>query len=394
MKITVLSSPSPSSQELRSILQERCRSDQLVVIDQSCNKINIEAAEIATANLLILDCLDIEGLDWSAMEMFNLKHPQSTTVLVCRGDLERVLIQAMRVGVRDVLNEAEVLERLPEVIERARVRLAVTTGNRLIGKILTFIPCKGGSGTSFISSNLAYILGEAQHKRVLLIDLDLQFGDASFYITDDASSRSLGDIVRNKDLNGQILESACVLVGKNTWLLRAPHNPEQSVGINPDQIDNILTVASRHFDFVLIDLERTLDPLSLRAMDRSDLIFPIMQTVLPYVRGTQRLQRTFRALHYSEAKIKLIANRQGKSDNLSISKIEEALQTKFYMQLPNDFPNANSSINAGKPLYDIAPQGILTTALIRWAENLIGVTNSASLATKDSMWRRFSSLLR
>ncbi|MDE2259599.1 MAG: AAA family ATPase, partial [Betaproteobacteria bacterium] len=309
-------------------------------------------------------------------------------------DLERVLIQAMRVGVRDVLNETEVLERLPEVIERARVRLAATTGNRLIGKILTFIPCKGGSGTSFISSNLAYILGEVQHKRVLLIDLDLQFGDASFYITDDAGDRSLGDIVRNKDLNGQILESACVRVGKSTWLLRAPHNPEQSVGITPDQIDNILTMASRHFDFVLVDLERTLDPLSLRAMDRSDLIFPIMQTVLPYVRGTQRLQRTFRALHYPETKIRLIANRQGKSDDLSISRIEEALQTKFYMQLPNDFPNASASINAGKPLYDISPKGVLTTALIRWAENLAGVTNSAGSATTDSLWRRFSSLLK
>ncbi len=392
MKITVLSGTS-SSQDLKSILQDRCRSDQLVLLEQSGNKINIDTPEISSADLLIIECPDIDHLDWSAMEIFNLRHPQSTTVLICRGDLERVLVQAMRVGVRDVLNANEVRERLPEVIDRGRVRLAATTGTRSVGKILTFIPCKGGSGTSFIASNLAYVLGEVHQKRVLLVDLDLQFGDASFYITENDDGRSLGDVVRKTDLDGQMLESACVPVGKNTWLLRAPYNPEQSVGITPDQVDNILTVASRHFDFVCVDLERTLDPLSLRAMDRSDVIFPIMQTVLPYVRGTQRLQRTFRALHYPETKIRLVANRQGKADDLSISKIEDALQTKFYMQLPNDFPNANASINAGKPLYEIAPGGVLTAALIRWADQLVGASKSGQ-ASAGSLWQRFSTLLK
>ena len=392
MKITVLSGTS-SSQDLKSILQDRCRSDQLVLLEQSGNKINIDTPEISSADLLIIESPDIDHLDWSAMEIFNLRHPQSTTVLICRGDLERVLVQAMRVGVRDVLNANEVRERLPEVIDRGRVRLAATTGTRSVGKILTFIPCKGGSGTSFIASNLAYVLGEVHQKRVLLVDLDLQFGDASFYITENDDGRSLGDVVRQTDLDGQMLESACVPVGKNTWLLRAPYNPEQSVGITPEQVDNILTVASRHFDFVCVDLERTLDPLSLRAMDRSDVIFPIMQTVLPYVRGTQRLQRTFRALHYPETKIRLVANRQGKADDLSISKIEDALQTKFYMQLPNDFPNANASINAGKPLYEIAPGGVLTAALIRWADQLVGASKSGQ-ASAGSLWQRFSTLLK
>ncbi len=394
MKITVFSNHTPSTQNLKNILQERCRSDQVVIIDHPCTKIDVEVIDVALADLLILDSPDIEHLDWAAMEVFNLRHPHSTTVLVCRGDIERILVQAMRVGVRDVLNEPEVQDRLPEVIERARVRLAASSGNRPIGKILTFIPCKGGSGTSFIASNLAYILGEVHHKRVLLIDLDLQFGDASFYITDEDSGRSLGDVVRKSSLDGQMLESACVHVGEHTLLLRAPYNPEQSVGITPDQIDNVLMVASRHFDFICIDLERTLDPLSLRAMDRADLIFPIMQTVLPYVRGTQRLQRTFRALHYPESKIRLVANRQGKSDDLSISKIEEALQTKFYMQLPNDFPNASASINTGKPLYVIAPEGVLTIALIRWGDQLVGASNPMAPATTGSLWQRFSSLLK
>jgi pilus assembly protein CpaE len=394
MKITALSASSPP-QDLKNILQEKCRSDQFVVLEQVGAKLNIDTPEVSSADLLILNYPDIDHLDWSAIEIFNLRHPHSTTVLLIgQGDMERILVQAMRVGVRDVLDSAEISERLPEVIERARSRLAAALGNRAAGKILTFIPCKGGGGTSFIASNLAYVLGEVHHKRVLLIDLDLQFGDASFYITDSDDGRSLGDVIRKPNLDGQMLEAACVQVGKSTWLLRAPSNPEQSVGITPEQIDNILTLGSRQFDFICIDLERTLDPLSLRAMDRSDLIFPIMQTVLPYVRGTQRLQRTFRALHYPESKIRIIVNRQGNSKDLSVEKIEEALHTKFYMHLPNDFHNASTSINAGKPLYEIAPDGVLTLALIRWADQLVGAMPKQEQPAASSFWRKIASIVK
>ncbi len=392
MKVSVFSTS--TSQELKNVLNEQCRHDQLKVIEQPGEQPNLDLEDAISAELLVLDCRNIAKLDWSSVETFNLRHPHSTTALICNEDFERVLVQAMRVGVRDVLKTSEIADQLPAVIERARIRLAASQGTRVAGKVLTFIPCKGGSGTSFIASNLAYVLGEVHNRRTLLIDLDLQFADASFYITDDDSGRTLGEVVRRSDLDGPMLESACIQVGKRFWLLRAPQTPEQSVGITPDQVDNILTVASMHFDYVFVDLERTLDPLSLRAMDRSDYIFPVMQTVLPYVRGTQRLQRTFRALHYPESKIRLVANRQGKSDDLPAAKIEEALQTKFSISLPNDFPNANASINAGKPLYEIAPEGVLTKALIEWSNRLVGTSAMPSQTSPRSALKRLASLFQ
>jgi pilus assembly protein CpaE len=390
MKITVLSNNPPSFQSLKTLLEEHCKSDQLVLLDRATAKINIEMDEVATAALLILDYADVEQLDWTAIEEFNLRNPQSTTLLVCRGDLESILMHAMRVGVRDVLNSPVDKDQFLQVVQRARVRLLMASGGRATGKVFTFIPCKGGSGTSFICSNLGFVLSELHKKRVLLIDLDLHFGDASFYITDDDSGRSLADIVRQNALDGAMIETASVQIGSHFWLLRAPQNPEQAIGITPDQIDNLITVAARNYDFVFVDLERALDPLSLRALDRADTIFPFMQTMLPYVRGTQKLQRTFRALHYPESKIKLIANRYDKSSDLSLSKIEDALKTKFYKVLPNDFPNATASMNAGKPIYQVSPSGSLTTAIMELANELVGQVGIAP--AQPSLWHRVSSL--
>ncbi len=376
MNVTVYSQHKPL--ELRTVLTERCAADHVLWMEQSCERIDIDHPEVAQSELLILDCQDVEALDWASVELFNLRHPQATTALILSGDLERVLMQAMRVGVRDVIARAQVAQDLVGVIERAHIRVAAVHGIPSIGKIFSFIPCKGGSGTSFLAANLAYILGELHHKKVLLLDLDLQFSDASFYITDDSSTRSLGDVIRRTDLDGPSLESACVKIGKGTWLLRAPANPEQAIGVTPDQLDNILTVATQHFEFVFVDLERTLDPLSLRVMDRSDIIYPIMQTVLPFVRGAQRLQRMFRALHYPDTKIRIVANRQGKTEDIPLKKIEEALQTPFYLQMPNDFVNTTASINAGKPLYAIAPKGELSLALIHWADQLAGKSSGSA----------------
>ncbi len=376
MNVTVYSLHKPP--ELRTVLAERCGADQLVWIEKSCERIDIDHPEVAQTELLILDCQDVEALDWSAVELFNLRHPQATTALILTGDLDRVLMQAMRVGVRDVIARAELAQELVGVIERAHIRLAAIHGIPSVGKIFSFIPCKGGSGTSFLAANLAYTLGELHHKKVLLLDLDLQFSDASFYITDDASPRSLGDIIRRTDLDGPSLENACIKIGKSTWLLRAPSNPEQAIGVTPDQLDGILSVATQHFEFIFVDLERTLDPLSLRVMDRSDTIYPIMQTVLPFVRGAQRLQRMFRALHYPESKIRIVVNRQGKTEDIPLGKIEEALQTQFHLKIPNDFVNATAAINSGKPLYEIAPRGELSLALALWADQLVGKRSAST----------------
>jgi Flp pilus assembly protein, ATPase CpaE len=220
---------------------------------------------------------------------------------------------------------------------------------------------------------LAYILAKIHKKRVLMIDLDLEFSDASFCLTDDDSIKSIADLATRSHLSGPVIESACIQIDQTFWLLRAPQNPELAVGITPDQVDDIISTAIRHYDFVCIDLARTLDPIALRVMDRSDVVFPVMQTVLPFVRGMQRLQRTFKALHYPESKIQLVANRQGNKEELPTGDIENALQAKFVVRLPNDFSNVNTSINTGKPLYEIAPQGALTQALIQWSADILGV---------------------
>lgn len=395
MKITVIAKDNALLHRVKVTLLGARNNDQIELVNRTASRLDLDMPDIASANLLILDGTEEEAPDWANIEKFNLQHPHSSTILICAERIEQLLVQAMRMGVRDALYLSELEDRLLEVVERARNRLAAFEGALRGGKVYSFIPSKGGSGASFISSNLAYILAKVHKKRVLMIDLDLEFSDASFCLTDDDSIKSIADLVARSHLSGPVIESASIQIEQTFWLLRAPQNPEMAVGITPDQVDDIISVAVRHYDFICIDLARTLEPIALRVMDRSDVVFPVMQTVLPFVRGMQRLQRTFRALHYPESKIQLVANRQGNKDDLPMADIENALQAKFVVRLPNDFFNVNTSINTGKPLMEIAPQGGLTQALIQWSNQLLGVKSEEKVVNADhSLLGKLSSLFK
>lgn len=350
--------------------------DLIELVNSQPSDTDYDSKAIVGTGLLIIDGRDNERQNWQQLEVFNTRHPLSTSIIVGSKN-EATILGAMRIGMRDVIEYSEFDERVSEIASRARDRLQSQGGDGAGCRIFSFLPTKGGSGASFLSSNLAYALSRVCGKKVLMLDLDLEFSDASFCLADDDSGKNISDLMAYGRINTQSIENSSVKIGSNLYLLRAPRDPEAIAEIVPETVDDIIDSASRAFDFIIIDLARALDPLAIRAMDKSDTVFTVMQTGLPYVRGMQRLKKTFQALNYYQGnepgKIRLVANRQGNKDDMPLEQIEKAVDTKFHIQMPNDFVNVNASINAGRPLFDVAPDGILSKALIAWAKDLSGI---------------------
>ena len=82
----------------------------------------------------------------------------------------------MRAGVREVLPSPPPPQALADAVQRLASKLQDSTTNRAQGQVMAFLPCKGGAGATFLATNLGWAL--ARNHSVLLIDLNLQFGDA------------------------------------------------------------------------------------------------------------------------------------------------------------------------------------------------------------------------
>lgn len=369
MKIVVIS-PNPAHlQEIGRHLQQD-RSRAVALHEGGITKLRALADQLRP-DLVILDsmCRDLEDL--SVLEYVGAQHPHTAVVMLCANHTPEFLINAMRAGVREVLKSPVTGEVLLAAVERIEQRLGLAARPRQPGTVAAFIPCKGGSGATFIATNLGYQLA-AENKKVLLVDLNLQFGDAVLFIHDRKPATNLADVARNIErLDASFLAGNLVKISPNFGVLAAPEDPGQAIEVKPEHIDVLLNVAVNHYDFVILDLGRVLDAVTIKALDRADYVFPVIQLTLPFLRDANRLIAAFRTLGYSREKIRLLVNRLDKTAELTLADVERALGVSAFKTLPNSYQAVAAAVNHGQPLAAMARGNPVAKGLQELARTLI-----------------------
>jgi pilus assembly protein CpaE len=370
LKIAVISPNSAHLEDIGRYLQTPNGSRSVALHEGGMSKVRV-VADQQRPDLIILDsmCRDLEGLP--VLEYVSAQHPHTVVVMLCVNHTPDFLIHAMRAGVREVLKSPVTKEVLLTAVERIEQRLGLAARPRDPGTIAAFIPCKGGSGATFIATNLGYQLA-AENKKVLLIDLNLQFGDAVLFIHDNKPATNLGDVARNiQRLDASFLAGNLVKISPNYGVLAAPEDPGQAIEIKPEHIDVLLNVAINHYDFVILDSGRVLDAVTIKALDRANYVFPVMQLTLPFVRDANRMISAFRTLGYSKEKIRLLVNRLEKSSELKLSDVERSLGVSAFQTLPNSYDAVAAAVNHGRPIASFARTNPVAKGLQELAQSLI-----------------------
>lgn len=367
MKIAVVSPNSAHLADIGRYLQTATRS--VALHEGGMSKVRV-LADQQRPDLIILDsmCRDLEELP--VLEYVSAQHPHTVTVMLCANHTPEFLIHAMRAGVREVLKSPVTKEMLVAAVERIEQRLGLAAKPREPGTIAAFIPCKGGSGATFLATNLAYQLA-AENKKVLLVDLNLQFGDAVLFVHDNKPPTNLGDVARNiQRLDASFLAGNLVKVSPNFGVLAAPEDPGQAIEVKPEHVEVLLNVAVNHYDFVILDVGRVLDAVTIKALDRANYVFPVMQLTLPFVRDANRMVSAFRTLGYPKEKIRLLVNRLEKSSELKVADVERALGLSPYRTIPNSYEAVAAAVNHGQPIASFARSNPVAKALQELAQTL------------------------
>jgi len=377
VKIAVLSRDERRLIDLARQLRSRPAADEVDMIGGTPARLTTLPDE-AVPDVLVVDQPRADEGELDQLERLGQLFP-GMSFIVLSGDLsQQFLLQAMRAGVR------EVLPAMPEaaVLGQALDRIADKLGQQgaSAGRVLAFISCKGGSGSTFLATNLAYALSAAG-KRVALIDMNLQFGDASLFVSDTKPLATLSDVANQiHRLDPSFLASSMVAVTPNYGILAAPADPAQASDVKPEHIDAIVKLARRQYDFVVLDVGRSLDPVSIRALDHADTVYPVLQMTLPYIRDGKRLLTVFRNLDYGKDKIELIVNRHDKNSDIRLRDLEEAFDTIALRTMPNHYDAAAKSVNQGVPVTRLVPDSPLSAALQAMAADLGGTTGAAAPA--------------
>lgn len=299
-------------------------------------------------DVLIIDEATHACLD--AVESLSLAAPGIDILLISPDASAGFLMQAMRAGVREVVpfsaSDDELQTALSRLLQKRSKQSAANDG-----KVFAFLSCKGGSGATFLAANFAYVLASEFNKRVALIDLNLQFGDAAMFVSESHPPSDLAELSQQiHRLDASLLAASMLEVTPNFYVLASPDKPEQSVAVQREHIDAIVRLARQHYDFVVLDLPRALNGVSLQVLDMADTIFPVMQLTLPFARDGKRLLSVFRSLDYPRSKIRVVVNRYEKGGDFSLEDLEKALDSKISYVVPNSYQAAASSVNLGIPI--------------------------------------------
>ncbi len=311
------------------------------------------------------------------------QRPQLNVVLLSEDNSKALLTQAMRAGVREVIplpfNPAELAKTLQRWSDRAKVQAgtnnaagamnttaipSMTTALDYPGRLVAFMGCKGGSGTSFVAANIAHIMANEFGKNCAFVDLDLQCGDASFYLGSGANKHSLGDLTRQIDrLDTQLLASCLHAVTPRLNLLAAPHSLENSMTISPQDIEKVLGLVRSLHELVVVDLQRNLNALTLKVLDMAAVIYIVMQSQTPDIRDAQRLVNIMRDFGLNETKLRLLVNRYTPKGWVSLTELEKAVGLKVQHVIPSGPDWVDESLHIGMPLSAVNDHNAVIEAL-------------------------------
>ena len=302
--------------------------------------------------------------------------PTVATILIAQST-NLVLQKAMAAGIRGVLEPTARVSTIKTVVEQA-----IDAGRRLRGshpglalqadkRFITIVSAKGGAGKTVVSSNLAAVLAAGTDRETVLVDLDLQFGDAAtalqldppHSIMDAAEAASSLDVAALKVFLTQHPPT-------DLHVLCAPAEPAAGETLPGTAVATILDTLAEEFLQVVVDTDPGLSETTLTALERSTDIVVVADLDVPSVRGTRKLVDALDAIGMHGPNRYLVLNRADSKVGLSQAEVEKAVGMPVDVALPST-RQVPVSVNEGQPMVLGSRRSSFSKQMLGFAKRLV-----------------------
>ncbi|WP_116138623.1 AAA family ATPase [Trinickia diaoshuihuensis] len=372
LDILLISSDEERAGRIAALVTQENAGHRLRTIRAGASRLGEHRESAQKADLLIIDDVHLAQRDLAAVEAIAASTPRLSCLLVTPSLSQDWLVAAMRAGVRHVLSWP--IDDASFASELALIAQKKSAGTGRDSRMLSFVSPRGGSGTTFIAVNLAYALARERGKRTLLIDLSRQFGDAHLMLADKPPASTLVDVCSQAErLDGAFFETCAMHVHPNLDVLAGSCDPVKATDVRPAQVERLFSLVMPRYDAVIVDLGRSVDPVSMLALDRSSDIGVVLRQSIPHLHTGRRLVDILRELGYPGAKLRVLINEYDKSATVDIATLEQALGLRVAHRLARDEKHAGEAVEQGTPLLEVAKasplaRGIDALADILWPE--------------------------
>ena len=312
-------------------------------------------------------------------ELMRVIRPALGVVLVRQRIDTAVLAEAIRAGVREVVDERDLsglhaaVRRSQAVAAAIRAQFTPVAGvpprpeGTPHGRIVTVFSAKGGCGKTTLATNMAAALADRGRREVCLVDLDLAFGDVAIALQLFPAHTIADAVPLGENVDFTAIQSLLTPHSPGLTTLVAPVEPGGSEAIPASMVGHILTLLRGQFDYVVVDTPPAFDDQVLTAFDMSDVVCLLATLDIPALKNLKLTLETMELLNYPRDRWRIVMNRADSKVGLSISEVEKTLRTTISVQIPSsrDVPAA---INRGVPIVLDDPKHPVSLAIRSFAE--------------------------
>jgi pilus assembly protein CpaE len=372
LSFITLSKNLEASKEIRDALSATTRA-RLLAETQDPDALLADALRLRPSAVVIV--LDTDGVEaFSLIKKLSTTVPETAIITAASNASPTLILGSMRAGAREFLNLPIIADELRTVLDQVAALRTAEEQSHKQGRLVGVFSSKGGAGVSFLSANLA----AAMNVSTLLVDLNLQAGDAASFIG-VTPKYSLADFAANRNrLDDALISSLVTNHSPNLSLLAAPFEAHEAEDITVQDVSEVLHLMARRHECLVLDLPHTFDPITIAALDSVNDILLVMTLDIPGIRSTKRALKVFERLGYPRGKIKVVVNRWSKNIDVELQKVEAHLDEQLIGFVPNDYPKVIESINLGQPLVQSQPSSKLTIEIKRIASLVQGNTQTSS----------------
>jgi MinD-like ATPase involved in chromosome partitioning or flagellar assembly len=236
------------------------------------------------------------------------------------------------------------------------------------GRLITIASATGGCGKTFFATSAASVLARLGWS-VLLVDLDLQFGEVAAalqiqhpYSIYDGLYRTSGERLPARDF----IEHLPDLVHHHELgfdVLTAPRDPVLADYVGARDASVVLDAVLPRYDIVIVDTPPSLNDVVIAAFDRSDLVEVLATPDVPSLRNLGTFTDVLRRLGMPDERMRLVLNKADSDVGVTVAQANDAFDQRFRTVLPVDRA-VSRAVNRGTTVPANEPRAKVSKAIV------------------------------
>lgn len=285
---------------------------------------------------------------------------------------------ALAAGVRGILSQDSDAESIKAAIARAAAAAdrheqepQVPKPSVGRGKVTTVLSPKGGAGKTVLSTNLAVGLASMAPRGVVIVDLDLQFGDVAYALGLKPRHTMYDVVSANGSLDITTLKVFLTHHSSDLYVMCAPDDPARGEVIGVEAVQNAISLLAAEFDHVVVDTAAGLSEHTLATLDLSTDVIFLADMDVPSVRHLSKVIKAFDRLGMQGADRHFILNRADARVGMSMMKVAAQAGLVIDIEIPTS-KQVPVALNSGVPILLSQPKSSVSRKIWDVVERVSG----------------------